>query len=338
MYINPCFNKLQCYLFDYTYCCHKPSSTWYPLPSYTDTLLLCSKKFHYAAGAISLLDADTKEDLVYQLRVNYRQIKEKFASFVASLCTAVIATQVSFQDFKLYVLGLSAFPDQDGKHPNLLDPHTKAKIEEADSIHNIFGILINMHCCSIMDINIFQSIMKKYDIKADSQDLRYSDHLTAYINKHEISELMKIFPGVSGKRNSKKVTLKFDIKLFGKVSKLIELKTAIADIMNLNPSAFQLISIEEGCVVVTFLVPEAVAEHIFKMSLTETQKADIKALSVNWLKCENFTLYDINDVKSKSEHLLKQVLSTEDIESISIENVKPCRSMQVLLNFMCMTL
>ncbi len=241
-------------------------------------------------------DSEIEEDLEYQLIVNYRQINEKFASFVSSLCTALIATQVTFKDFQLYVLGLSAFQDQDGKQPNLLDDPTKAKIEEADSIHNIFGILIT-YCCSLLHIDIFQSIIKKYGINTDSEDLKYSHHLAAYINKHKISELLKIIPRLEtflGSLNSKsnKLTLKFDVKLFSKVTKVFELKTAIAGILKLSPSAIRLVSIEKGCVVLTFLIPKAVAEYIFKTRLTVKQKLDIQALSVNWLKCEDFTLFE----------------------------------------------
>ena len=252
-----------------------------------------------------MLDPDVKKDLKYYLRLYRDQIKEKYAAFVTSLCTAVIATQVSLRDFRLYVLGLSAFQDQDGEQPNLLDDVKKAKIEEAGSIHRIFEVLTT-ECCSFLHIGIFQSIIKKYDIKTDSEDLKYSEHLKAYIDKHKISEFLEVIPRLdiflaSSNGNQKKLTLKFDVNLPVKVTHVFDLETTIAGILELSPSALRLVSIEKGCVVVTFQIPEAVADYLSKISLTENQKAEINALSIKWLKCEDVVLYSrVKDYKGKT--------------------------------------
>ena len=210
------------------------------------------------------------------------------------MCAAVIATQVGLEDFRLFVLSLSAFQDEDGKQPNLLDEAKKAKIEDAGSIERIFQILTT-DCCSFLHVGIFQSIMKKYDIKANTEDLKYSEHLKEYIDMHKISELLQVIPKLESGHldDSTKLTIKFNVSLSSKVTKIFDLESAIAGILDLNPSALRLVSIEEGCVITTFLIPEAVAEHFNKTSLTEQQKADINALSVpvKWLNCGETVLY-----------------------------------------------
>ena len=228
------------------------------------------------------------EDLKYLLGEYRRQINEKYASFVSRLCTAVMGTQVSLEDFRLYVLSLSAFQDQDGVQPNLLDDIRKDKIEKADTIQRVFQVL-STDCCSFLCIDIFQSIMKHYNIVDDSEDLKYTEHLLEYIEKHKISEFLEINPRLeafSGIPNhkSKKLTLKFDVKLSSKVTKVYNLKVAIARILKLIPSALQLIGIEEGCVIITYLISEFIADYIMK-NITEEQISDIQNLSVLWMKC-----------------------------------------------------
>ncbi len=258
--------------------------------------------FYVATSASDELDSDTEEDLKYQLRINRNRINQKYASFVSSLCSAVVETQVSLKDFRLYVLGLSAFQDQDEEKPNLLDDAKKAKIEQADSIHRIFEVLTT-ECCSFLYIDIFQSIIKRYGINTDSEDLKYSEHLIAYINQHKISEFLGINPRLetlsgSSNGNSKKLTLKFDVKLSSKFTKVYSLKTALAAILELSPSAIRLVGIEKGCVVVTFVIPDAVADIL--NSLSGKQIIDIQALSVKWLKCGDQTIYDTKSLKGNN--------------------------------------
>lgn len=122
--------------------------------------------------------------------------------------------------------------------------------------------------------------MKKYGIKADSEDLKYPEDLIDYIHKHKISEFLSINPRLETVPDSlKKLTLQFDVKGASKIAKVCNLKRAIAGILKLNPSALQLVDIEKGCVVVTFLIPTEVADYITN-NLNDQQIADIQAFSV----------------------------------------------------------
>ena len=214
---------------------------------------------------------------------------------MTSLCTAVIATQVSLENFRLYVLSLFEFQDQDGKQPAPSDNVKKDKIERADSIHRVFEVLTT-DCCSFLNIDIYKSIMKKYDIKAETEDLRYPNHLIDYIHKHKISEFLSINPRLKTIPDSlKKLTLKFDVKDTSKIAKVCNLKRCIAGILNLPPSALQLVDIEKGCVVVTFLIPTEVADYIIS-TLKDQQIADIQELSVKWLKCGDNILFGLEGI------------------------------------------
>ncbi len=73
--------------------------------------------------------------------------------------------------------------------------------------------------------------------------------------------------------------------------------------MDLNPSALELVDIEDGCVIVTFLIPASIADAIFISDkvFTSQQEDKFRAASVLWLKCNGYT-FDFKKVKSKERH------------------------------------
>lgn len=241
------------------------------------------------------LDPDTKEDLKIQLEHNRDKIKEKYASFVVSLCEAVKVTGVSLDQFRLYLLGLSAFESKNEREQPILLDDVKALINAADSIYKIFGILTT-DCCSFINVGIFQSIISNYDININSQaSLQYTNHLKAYLENHTIEEFISINPNLKNyPKNSEILTLKFDTTLPSKITKVVNLKSAIAKILGVKSHALRLVGIEEGCVVVTFFLPRTVAAYVFDNGLSAKQEAEIKALPVMWLKCRGFKLGGIS--------------------------------------------
>ncbi len=203
------------------------------------------------------------------------------------MCQAIIAEEVSLINF---LLNLSAFENYEEGQPILLD-HVKAKIESADSIHKIFNVLTS-EFCSFINVGLFQSIMEKYRISTDSdEDLKYSEYLETYLKKHKISEFIMINPKLEQyTKISEKLILKFDINLSSKVTRVVNLKSAIAEVLDVRGDALQLVGVEEGCVVVTFSIPSSIARYIFVNGLTEKQETTLRAFSVLWLKCRDYQL------------------------------------------------
>ena len=246
------------------------------------------------ATTIEDLDPDTLRDLRRRLKKNYKEINARYASFGVSLRQAVTATGVTLDDFRHFLLGLSPYVDDYGdEQPRLLD-HVKAEIKMADSIIGIF-IVLTTECCSFMDVDIFQSIIDEYEIDTNSDvKLQYSEHLKSYLLNHKISEFIMINPKLDRFKNSDKLVLKFNTDLSSSITKVLDLKSAIADILGLkSAAALRLLSIKEGCVVVTFSILSTVAESILARGLTAKQEADIRALSVVWLKCGDYKLEEI---------------------------------------------
>ncbi len=70
-------------------------------------------------------------------------------------------------------------------------------------------------------------------------------------------------PLLKPKNGSKELIQKYDIETTCSLAKVDGLKKLIAEIMNLNPLALELVDVKDGCVVVTFLIPASVADTIF---------------------------------------------------------------------------
>lgn len=232
-------------------------------------------------GAHSLLPPEVREDVEQQLELDLEAIQQRYALFVSSLCRSVIQKGITVQDLCLYLMNLPALEcNYDDKKHKLLSG-VKAKLQETTTIHGIFTLL-SLECASFLNYGVFQSILDDHDIVQNSDALRYSKHLKDYLDMHKISEFLEINPRLEKFTNdaSKKLILKFNIALSSRVTRVLDLKRTIAKILRLLPSALQLVGIEEGCLIVTFLIPS------FASDFTPEQIREFQALSsVLWLKC-----------------------------------------------------
>ena len=256
------------------------------------------------------LDPEVKEDLKMELKLSLKEIRDRYASYVSHIYESIKDT-VSVESLRVYLLDLSALDcdnDEDEKRYKLLSA-VRVKISQAKSIHDIFLSMQEKHCATFLHYDVFHSIQKQYKI-AVSEELNYPEHFKAYINKHKLSEFVAINPKLAKfPDTSEKLVLKFNIPHTNRVAKVIDLKVAIAEVLHLKPSALQLLSIDKGCVEVTFRIPSGVAEFILK-KLTHIQVEKFQALSVMRLQCGHCN-YDFNgeydtrntDTKEKTQQL-----------------------------------
>ena len=185
----------------------------------------------------------------------------------------------------------------------------KADLKKCDTINDIFDFLTT-ECASFLNYEILQDILEFYEIPEDQERLQYPKHLKAYIEKHKVSEFVKINPMLKKHVNgSKELMLKFDIDTTCKLAKVVELKKFVAKTLDLQPSTLHLIDIKEGCVVVTFTVPASVADAIFTSNkvLTMQQEDELRAASVLWLKCNDF-FFNLEEKAFKQEVHTKKSL------------------------------
>lgn len=233
------------------------------------------------------LDPEVKEDLIHMLKLSLKQIRTQYACYVSSLCDCVVEKGVTVQRLCTFLLKI---PLSEDDQQGMLLSGIERKLEEADTVYKIFDV-IGKECASFLNYEIYQSILDKYCSDVECEDFRYPELLKAYIDKHNVKEFFSVNPQLEKcTEASKRMKLKIDIERTTKVAKVVDLKSSIAALLRLRPSALRLISVEEGCVMITFLIPVAVADTMFAAHKTMTPKQveGFKSLSVLWIECGNF--------------------------------------------------
>ena len=229
--------------------------------------------------------ANVMVDLRQQLTLNFEDIMEKYAAYVRCIRLSLVNMKVSVRDLRAYILSLQMFKF---KHEHIkLFEHMKEKLEKADHIEAIFNLL-TLEWASFLDHKIFQMIIKEFDIDQSQERLKYPKYLKDYVNMHKLSEFCIINPLLENYTDaSEKLVLKFDFELTNcSIGKVKECTDIIARILDLRTTALRILSIEQGCVIVTVLIPAVSVDIIFP-ALSPKQCDDLKYRSVLWLECND---------------------------------------------------
>ena len=237
------------------------------------------------------LDPEVKEDLEHILRVNRKRIIKKYAGYVSSVSENVVKNRdVTVESFRNYVLRLPAFTS---KNDASLLSGLKAEIKQSTSLYEILDLIAEGYA-SFVNYDVFQSIQEKFCRNVKCEDFNYPEEFQAYINKHKVNEFFGTNPQLEKlTKSSKKLQLKFDIEPTTKAANLVSLKSTLCEILDLMPSALRIFSVEEGCIVMTFLIPVAVADLIFGAGkkIAVEQKEALRDLSVIWMKCDDYEFH-----------------------------------------------
>ena len=268
---------------------------------------------YFSAGDLttqSLAKLDPKVlDLKQQLKQNFKQISGRFGSFVNYVRNSILQMNISADDLCAYLLSLPALKSGESDQQVMLLSEISDKLEKATTVNGIFNVL-NRNYATFLNYEIFLNIAEEYGVDPDDEKMKYPKYLDDYIRMHKLSEFEEINPLLKNvKCGSNDMVLKFDIAMTCSLAKLQEYTLNIADILGLRPSALRLLSIEEGCVVITLLIPAPVADVIFSSDKTFTtvEKKQFQALSVLWLKCNDYVYdfskhLDLQNPKEKSQN------------------------------------
>lgn len=251
------------------------------------------------------MDPDIKMDLEFVLEENLDKVITKYASYVRCIRVSIQEKGVSPEELKSFLLTLSASSKCSKGEKLVLLSDKKSELIKQHSIIEIFNFLTT-ECASFLNYDIFQKIMTEYNISESQDELKYSEHLRAYTEKHKISEFHEINPLLKP-NGSKELTLLFDIKKTCSLAKVNALKKVVAKALNLNPSALHIIDIREGCKVVTS-IPASVADAIFtpETVLTQEQEDELKSASVLSLSCNSHTYMEGKKCKEEKTHTQPQ--------------------------------
>lgn len=239
-----------------------------------------------SACSMDSLDSDTLSDLHRQLDSGLDRIIKRYSCYVSCVRESLRTNGISANVLCSDLLTVSAFSNTEQKR-TLLSTH-KTELEKAVDLYAVFNLLVTEYA-SFLNCDIFEYILDKYQLRTGQEELNYPEYLDAYIRKLKISEFIKINPLLKKfTATSKELVLKIDIEATSRLSKILHLKNTIASILGVNNAALQLVDIKEGCVLVSFLIPTAVAEVTFNEHTVFTQEQTelLQTAQVSWLKWE----------------------------------------------------
>ena len=225
------------------------------------------------------LDPMVRKDVEQQLKWNLKDIRNRYGSFVSFIHDSLIEKNITVENFRIFLMSRPALESDDDDEQHKLLVCIREKLKKASTVSELYEVLMEGYG-SFINYEIFQSIIDKYEIedKRNTGVLSYPEHLKAYFDKHKLSEFLQINPRLEKiTDSSKELILKFNIELSARVTKVLDLKESIAEILRLKSSALRLVGIEEGCVIVTFLIPDFLADP------TPVQIQEFKLLPVMWL-------------------------------------------------------
>ena len=228
-------------------------------------------------------------DLEHQLQNNSDKIQDQYASYVYNLCECLIDKGITVAQLRT----------------RLSNQLSANHIKEADTPNKIFDIVSEY--ASFFHHHIFQSIQDEFCEASDCErrpQLKYSERFKNFINLHKISEFLDTNPQLKSKyTGSKELIFKIDdIQMSDKLVKVVDLKHDIANILKVKPSELQLVKIEDGCILVKFLISAAVADTILKLSAC--QEKEFQKLLILSLKCGSYELVFSNVNSGKNNTLI----------------------------------
>ena len=210
-------------------------------------------------------------DLQYQLTTYRDTITTQFASYVSEVYERIEAKQIDLNKIKQFL-------------ENKLD----SDLEGANSLDDIFRLLRrrNQTSFNFLNYHIYESLRGKFIPEEWDESFKYPDYLKDYASKHRVSEFLGISPKLKEidiNTSNNILHIKFDTQASDKLISVLELQQSLAPLLEVMPSALQILNIEQGCVIVTFLIPAHAANLAFQ-HVREFTPEQLSRLSVKWIK------------------------------------------------------
>ena len=260
-------------------------------------------------------DPDVDMDLRHQLKLSRDKIITHYASYRYGVYKVIIEKRVSVGDFLFFFGGLPGFGRDMCKFDSLPpEPHMR----------DVFKI-IGDRFSSYLHYEVFQYILDEYcnASEKDCEKFKYPEYLKVYIEQLNIKEFFEINPELKELSSTKRICLKMDIEETTKITNIKKLEVSIAAILGckLQPSDLRLISVEEGCLILTYLIPEVVAVAIASKEMTADQIESLESLSIHWIRCDEIEIFLSGVQDNNQEAYIKYPNPEADIKDLDPETV-----------------
>ena len=203
-----------------------------------------------------------------------KQIMGTFASLVDETCKS-IKNKVTIEVFTLWLKQLQALKVNlcSESTPGLLAQQIH-EISQAGSMEQVFLILSDYW--SWYNYYLLEEIINKYGDKDDQKRLDdFKENFSVFAQNRivEFSQHPMTFgAAVGGDKTRIPLLFKVDRKWDSvHINQLPEIHQNLASILRVNPHTLYLASIQQGCILMIFLIPSSVAQVVFPLSASQQE-------------------------------------------------------------------
>ena len=233
------------------------------------------------------LTSSEQEELKEMLDDDVRKMTHEFGYLVTKTCDS-FEKQVSVGMFATSILALRAYePAPEERDRSLLDEH-REEIKKAKTISEIFHILCPYW--DYLNYELLEYIIKLYGTNDDAERLAsYCEKLHKFCERRVFEVLIPGTGTGTGDSKQKKFVVKLNVRESITCKELRRIKGRIAKILHVKVAALIIVSVDPGCVQLTFLIPKFIAQEIFPLSHEQASVLSRDA-SVIMLECGNYVL------------------------------------------------
>lgn len=210
-----------------------------------------------------------------QIPVSIDAMQRSFGAVVSKTIKALELNNVTARQFAATILALGAYEPVMKKEQALLEDY-EDKLFQAETITEIYRII--RPYMSFFNPELLAYIIETHGTQANREDFReYMDKLDTFCQSIVVPPMdlsSEEQPLTIVKRKPMKIKLDLSDR---RLQRLRDVKSAVAKILHVKEVVLCLVSVQEGCTEVVFMVPQFVIEHVFP--LCEEQVLAISSLS-----------------------------------------------------------
>jgi hypothetical protein len=227
----------------------------------------------------SELSIDEQEDLQAQIQHLKLEILRKFLKFEAELVNSLHERITPANMVRTLMNRFTEYSPKSMYKTSLLQEHEQALLNAKD-IEEVFRIIHPFY--SYYNYELLETIVEVYGVDKDKERMRqYIDDFTNYCRRVPCME----FYDDHCQKSMKRVKLKFKLDYDEKHLMLADIKNiqrCISKILNIRSSVLLLHSVEDGCIAITFLVPDPCIHTILKLlkEKTTTLQREVKMMTI----------------------------------------------------------
>ena len=198
-----------------------------------------------------------------QQATSIEEMQRKFGTVVSKTFQSLEDQDVSARQLAVTLLALGAYEPVMMKEQSLLEDH-EDELYQAHTIPDIYRVI--RPYMSFFNPELLQYIIETHGITSTFEDFKvYMNELETFCKSISVPLCLDSAEQQSGdKREEVRIKINLDLS-DRRLQRIRDVKSAIAKILHVREAVLYLVSVEEGCAELVFLVPQFIIESEFPL-------------------------------------------------------------------------